>query len=78
MDAVKAAKGKTKLLLLANDAGDSTKREAARLGNQQITLPYNKDTIGGAVGRKTCAILAVIDEAFGSGILEALQMEGNG
>ncbi|MCL1806532.1 MAG: hypothetical protein FWG31_02390 [Oscillospiraceae bacterium] len=74
-DAVIIAAGQAKLLLLSADAGNSAKREAGRLGKQLVTLPYNKEELGRAAGKRSCAIAAVTDEDFAQGIVKALQME---
>ena len=78
VDAVILAAGRAKLILLANDAGNSARREAERLGKQIIVLPYNKEVLGRAAGMRTCAIAAVIDEAFSRGVSAALSDDKNG
>jgi ribosomal protein L7Ae-like RNA K-turn-binding protein len=72
MDAVMNAAGGSMLVILANDAGNSVKRKAERSGTQTMTLPYTKEELGRAIGRKTCAIAALADKEFTRGILEAL------
>jgi ribosomal protein L7Ae-like RNA K-turn-binding protein len=72
MEAVKGAAGRAKLIVTANDAGNSVKREAERLNSQHIMLAHNKEELGRAVGRKTCAIAALTDKEFSRGLSEAL------
>jgi len=74
-DAVKVAAERSRLIVLANDAGQNVRREAERYEKQVVELPYNKEELGHAVGRASCAIAAVADKEFGLGILEALNME---
>ena len=72
MDAVKKAAGRAQLLLLAGDAGHSAQREAERFGKPLMVLPYNKEELGRAAGRETCAVAAVLNQEFSRGIIEAL------
>ena len=71
-EAVKNAAGRAQLILLASDAGLSVKREAERYGKQPVVLPYNKEELGRAAGRRTCAVAAVTGKEFSRGIKEAL------
>lgn len=52
-------------MLLASDAGGHTVRRAksfvAGTGQQLISLPYDKDTLGEALGTTSCAIAAITD-----------------
>lgn len=53
---------KARLILLASDAGEHTRRHGERLGEQgncpALPLPLTKAELGGALGRGSCAILA--------------------
>ena len=74
-DAVKTEAGRARLILIAEDAGNTTKRNAEKYGRPVVTLPYSTEEMGRAVGKARCAIAAVIDEHFSEGIRTALQME---
>jgi ribosomal protein L7Ae-like RNA K-turn-binding protein len=74
-DAAADAAGRAGLILLASDAGNTVRREAAGYGKQVTGLPHSKEELGRAVGRESCAIAAVTDEAFTRGIIEALMEE---
>ena len=56
---------KARLILLASDAGEHTRRHGERLGEQgncpALPLPLTKAELGGALGRGSCAILAFTD-----------------
>ncbi|MCL2003892.1 MAG: hypothetical protein FWG72_07815 [Oscillospiraceae bacterium] len=72
-EAVRDAAGRAGLILLASDAGNTAGRDAERYGKPLMILPYDKEELGRAVGRKTCAIAAVTDDAFCRGIIEAME-----
>ena len=56
---------KCRLLLLAGDAAGNTVRRAEHLAEAGrcplVRLPWGKETLGAAVGRASCALLAVTD-----------------
>ena len=58
---------KTDLVLIASDAGKSTKEGIEKLtlksSLSRIILPYTKDEMGAAIG-KYAAVIAVTDEGF--------------
>ena len=66
--------GKARLVLLSRDAGDHTRRRTAnRCGDSPpLTLPYGKEELGRALGRKTCAVLAVTDSGLAQAIHKTL------
>ncbi len=68
LDAVRTAKNKACLVVLANDAGAAVKREVQRLFEDTAipveTVPYDKQTLGNALGKSLCAVLAVTDAGF--------------
>jgi ribosomal protein L7Ae-like RNA K-turn-binding protein len=76
MEAVRDAAGRACLFLLANDAGNAAKRETGHLaegrGKPLVILPYDKEALGRAAGRKTCSVAALINEEFSRGIREAI------
>ena len=65
-----------RLLLLAEDAADNTHRRAdhfAAAGQcQMLVVPYGKEELGAAVGRTSCAMLAVTDVGFASALADKL------
>jgi len=68
--------GVIRLVLLASDAGAASTRQAAfaagRAKAPLLTLPVDKETLGGALGRKTCAVCALSDSGFASKAAEKL------
>ena len=76
-DAVSAHRAR--LLLLAGDAGESTRRRAGRLAGERLpvlTLPADKATVGAALGKTSCAVSAVLEAGFAARIAAKLA-EGN-
>ena len=65
-----------RVLLLASDAADNTLRRArhfAELGQcLWLRLPFTKEELGRAMGRTSCAILAVTDIGFAANIVRRL------
>ena len=63
---------KCRLLLLAGDAAGNTVRRAEHLAEAGRCplerLPWSKETLGAAVGRASCALLAVTDPGL-AGVL---------
>ena len=67
---------KARLVIVANDATDHTRRRAESFvaGTQQICLqvPYSKDDLGMAVGRTALALAAFTDPALALSFVKAL------
>ena len=68
---------KAYLLLLASDAADNTIRRAhhfAQTGTNTIclTIPMTKEELGGALGRASCAMLAVTDVGLAAALADKL------
>lgn len=65
-----------KLLLVAADAADNTVRRAGHFGEAGnvmfLSTPYTKAELGMAVGRTSCAMLAVMDAGIASSIVTKL------
>lgn len=65
-----------RLILLASDAADNTLRRArhfAEAGACLLTqIPATKDELGSAVGRTSCAMLAVTDIGFADAVAKKL------
>ena len=73
-----AAKGhKARVLLLASDAGDRTRRHAEALSGEGgcplLPVPLAKAELGGAVGRGSCAILALTDIGLANAAVKKLE-----
>lgn len=72
-----AARAKhARLLLLANDAADNTRRRAMHFGEAGecicLVIPATKDALGRAVGRTSCAMLAITDIGFAEAVAKKL------
>ncbi len=67
---------KARVVFLAKDAGDTICRRAARMaesGNAPlVTLPWSKAELGSALGRSTCALVALTDQGLASTVLTRL------
>lgn len=68
--------GHARLILLASDAAGNTQRRAdsfSQGGKIPIrTLPYDRETLGGAFGRAVCAIAALTDVSLALAFVKAL------
>ena len=72
-----AAKGhKARLLLLASDASERTRRHAGAMSQEGncplLPVPLNKEQLGQAVGRNSCAILALTDVGLAAAAVKKL------
>lgn len=72
-----AARAKhARLLLLASDASDNTRRRALHFGEAGacicLEIPETKEDLGRALGRTSCAMLAVTDIGFAEAIAKKL------
>lgn len=67
-EAVEAAirQGRAKLVITASDAADNTVRRLRnRSGGVPVApLPYTKETLGAAIGYRSCAAAAICDDGF--------------
>lgn len=74
--ALAAKAHKARLILLSADAGESLLRLARRLeetGNCPVlSVPLTKAELGGAVGRASCAILAITDVGLANAAVKKL------
>lgn len=65
-----------RLLLTAADAAEGSLRKARRFAEEGqcilLEAPYSKEELGGALGRKTCAVAAVTDLGFARAIVEKM------
>jgi ribosomal protein L7Ae-like RNA K-turn-binding protein len=76
-----AARAKdARLILLAADAAENTVRRARHFSEAGACLwlrvPFRKDELGSAVGRMSCAILALTDVGFAAAVARCLA-DGN-
>ena len=75
--AVFESAGSLQLILVAEDLAQGSRKRALRAseagGTPLVTLPYTKETLGAALGRETCGILALTDEGFAQEILKTLE-----
>ncbi|MEQ2443241.1 ribosomal L7Ae/L30e/S12e/Gadd45 family protein [Pseudoflavonifractor intestinihominis] len=67
-----------KLLLVAADAADNTRRRCAHFAEAGAVpwteLPFSKAELGGTVGRSSCALVAVTDIGFASSLAAKLAL----
>lgn len=68
--------GDAVLIMTAADTAANTKKRALNLGEwhhvQQVSLPWNKDTLGELLDKRVCAILAITDKGLAAAFLEKL------
>ena len=76
MDTVEQNLRKCTAILLANDAGEAVSRNArflaGKAGLAVVTLPYDKEQIGHAVGKALCAVCALTDKGLTEALLKAI------
>lgn len=69
---------KAKLLLLASDAAENSQRRAGHFAEQGncplLTLPNTKAELGKALGRTSCAMLALTDVGLAASMTKKLAM----
>jgi len=68
--------GKARLLIIASDASESTKKEYKYLAsarNIEIHCVLSKEQLGGAIGKALRAAVVITDEGFIKPIILALQ-----
>ncbi len=67
---------KARVIFIASDAAASSQRRARHFGEQGaclcLTLPAEKDQLGRALGRTSCAMCAVTDIGFASALVKKL------
>lgn len=65
-----------RLIIVARDAADNTFRRVRHFADAGqclwISVPFTKDELGSAVGRTSCAMLAVTDIGFAEAIVKKL------
>ncbi len=71
-----AKSGKAKLVIVASDASENTKkkfRDMCKFYRVPICFYGDKDTLGHAMGKEFRASLAILDEGFADGIQKELK-----
>lgn len=65
--------GRARAVIFACDAADNTvRRFKSRCGDVPVeTLPYTKETLGAAIGYKSCAAAAICDAGFAAAFSKA-------
>ncbi|MBD5098523.1 MAG: hypothetical protein HDT35_03065 [Clostridiales bacterium] len=67
---------RARLVMSAADAAQNSIDRAGRMaetgGVPWIRLPWDKETLGGALGRKLCAVAALTDQGLASALAEKL------
>ncbi len=67
---------KARVILLASDAADNTRRKIGSLAGQGnapvLALPLTKAELGGALGRAACAVVALTDMGLAAAAAEKL------
>ena len=70
---------KARLILMAADAADSTLRHGESLGETgncpALLIPLTKAELGGALGRSSCALVALTDVGFAAAIVKKLAQQ---
>lgn len=65
-----------KILLIAADAAENSYRRIAHFADAGnciwLSVPFSKDELGNAVGRSSCAMIAITDIGFASSIVQKL------
>ena len=68
---------KARLVLLAADAAENTTAKAQRLAQAAdvrcVRTPFTKEELGGALGRRACAVAALTDEGFAKTLLDKMR-----
>ena len=70
--------GKAKLVIVAEDASDNTKKKflnSCRYYHVPIAVFEEKEKLGSAIGKQFRASLAVLDQGFASSISKNLDLE---
>lgn len=74
--AAAATAHKSRLILLSADAAGNTAKRAQRLGEggncPVVTLPLGKAELGAALGRSSCALMALTDVGFAASVMKKL------
>ena len=70
------------LVLTASDAADNSADRARRWAEESgvpwVRLPWDKETLGNALGRKLCAVAALTDRGLAAALAEKLRPEDRG
>lgn len=69
---------KARLVLLAEDAGERTRKKIRQLAGERVpvmTVPVDKVRLGAALGKESCAVAAVLDGGFAAKLSAMLTEE---
>lgn len=73
-----ARAGQARLICIASDAADNSQRRAGHFAEAShvvcIDLPFTKAELGFALGRTSCAMLALTDAGFSASIVKKLSL----
>ena len=70
---------KARLVLLAADASERTGKKTRQMAGEKLpvlVLPVDKDALGAALGKGSCAVAAVLDGGFAAKLAQMLA-QGN-
>ena len=71
--------GKAKLLLFAADVSDNARRKAENLSEgrnlQLVSLPFDREELGRALGLGSCSLAAVTDLGFAQSLMKLLSAQ---
>ena len=71
--------GKSRLVLLAQDASDNARHRAECFVNgrntELISMPYTKEQLAGALGTSSCSMVSVTDMGFANALMSLLANE---
>ena len=73
---------RARLVMSAVDAADNSADRAGRWAKEGgvpwLRLPWDKETLGGALGRKLCAVAALTDQGLAAALAEKLRPADQG
>ena len=72
---------KARLVLLAADASERTGKKIRQMAGETLpvlVLPAEKDALGAALGKGSCAVAAVLDGGFAAKLAQMLAQSGGG
>lgn len=76
-DMAAAALWHTKAIFLSSDCAERTRRNIERAAKENgltaINLPYDKQTLGAAIGTKPVCIIGVTDQGFAGSLLKSIE-----
>lgn len=74
-----ARAGQAKLILVAVDAAENTRRRASHFADaghvKWLSVPFTKTELGAILGRTTCAMVAFTDAGFAASLVKKLSAQ---